>query len=367
MSIPTTSHVAPDFIELFGRVLKNMRRVWLSPTGQPFAIAGSGTFAMDMAVANIVEPGDKILVYNTGYFSDRMHAMMERYGGKVTVLSSSLGEVPPLEEVEQELQSGDYKVVTITYVDTSTGIVADVEGIAGLARKYGTFSIVDGVCATAGVELYQDEWAVDIYLTASQKAVGVPPGLALLVVSQSFLDWFRTRKSPVMNFYADINNWLPIMEAYEEGRAAYFGTPAVNLTYALDTSLRLILEEGMEARFARHRRLGKAFKAGITALGLDELPARPELSAPTLSAVYYPAGADAALVQSIKQAGVIVAGGLHPEAKDRYFRVGHMGSVNASDIVSTLGAIEQGLAESGYEFEPGVGVAAARRVLVETA
>jgi alanine-glyoxylate transaminase/serine-glyoxylate transaminase/serine-pyruvate transaminase len=365
MSTPTTSHVAPQFVELFGRSLENMRKVWLAEKGQPFVIAGSGTFAMDMAVANTVEPGDKILVYNTGYFSDRMHAMMERYGAEVKVVSSELGEVPALERVEEELKTGEYCAVTITHVDTSTGIVADVKSIAALANKYDTLSIVDGVCATAGVELRQDEWGVDVYLTASQKAVGVPPGLALLVFSQKFLEKYEEREAPVQNFYADIDNWLPIMEAYEARDTAYFGTPAVNLMYALDVSLTNILEEGMEARFARHKRLGKAFKAGIKALGLREIPNSPEISAPTLSAVYFPEGVDASLVGKIKEAGVIVAGGLHPEAKDKYFRVGHMGSVNENDILATLGAIEQGLAECDYSFEPGAGLSAARSVLQE--
>jgi len=362
---PTTSHVAPEFIALFSRSLKAMREVWLSETGQPFAIAGSGTFAMDMAVANTVEPGDRVLVYNTGYFSDRMHAMMERYGADVKVLSAPLGEVPALDEVEHELKTGDYKVVTVTHVDTSTGIVADVKSIAALASSHGVFSIVDGVCATAAVELRQDEWDVDMYLTASQKAIGVPPGLALMVVSQKFMDWFAGRETPVMNFYADFYNWLPIMEAYENRRAAYFGTPAVNLMYALDVSLGHILEEGMEARFARHRLLGRAFKAGIAALGLKEIPNHPEISAPTLSAVYYPEGIDSALVGHINDAGAIVAGGLHPEVRQRYFRVGHMGSANQGDILATLGAIEQGLDKLGYSFEQGASLAAAREVFAE--
>jgi alanine-glyoxylate transaminase/serine-glyoxylate transaminase/serine-pyruvate transaminase len=153
------------------------------------------------------------------------------------------------------------------------------------------------------------------------------------------------------------------MQAYEERRPAYFGTPAVNLIWALNVSLGQILEEGMEARFARHRRLSAALKAAVAALGMDQVPVAPGRTATTLTAPYYPGGVDASVLAHINRAGVILAGGLHPEIKARYFRIGHMGAVTASDILATVGAIEQGLAAVGYPFEPGAGLAAAQRAL----
>jgi len=364
MGMATTSHIAPNFIEVFGRALERLRQVFLCPSGQPFVVAGSGTLAMDMAAANLIEAGDKALVVNTGYFSDRFAAILARYGAEVThVRAPAIGDAPALEEVESALKRDGYKLMTITHVDTSTAVGVDVKGLAALGREHGALVVVDGVCAVAGEEMRQEEWGIDLALTASQKAIGVPPGLALMVAGPRAMEAFRNRRTPVANYYADWANWLPIMEDYEARQPGYFGTPAVNLIWALDVSLGQILEEGMEARFARHRRLSEAFKAAITALGLKQVPVSPDKAATTLTAPYFPDGVDRTLLRYIKEAGVIAAGGLHPAIKDRYFRIGHMGAVNSSDILATVGAIEQGLARAGYQFEAGVGLAAAQAVL----
>ncbi len=364
MGMPTTSHVAPNFIEVFGQALERLRQVFLCPSGQPFIIAGSGTLAMDIAAANLIEPGDKALVVNTGYFSNRFATILERYRAAVTqVGATAVGDTPALEDVESVLREGGYKLMTITHVDTSTAVAADVKALAALGREYGTQVVVDGVCSVAGEEMRQEEWGIDLALTASQKAIGVPPGLALVVAGPQAMDAFRTRKTPVGNYYADWTNWLPIMEAYEARRPSYFGTPPVNLIWALNVSLGQILEEGMDARFVRHRRLNEAFKAAVTALGMKQVPVSANKTATTLTAPYYPNGVDSTLLGHIRDAGVIVAGGLHPAIRDRYFRVGHMGAVNASDILATIGAIEKGLAQVGYKFEAGVGLAAVQAVL----
>jgi len=365
MGMPTTSHVAPNFIEVFGQALERLRQVFLCPGGQPFVVAGSGTLAMDMAASNLIEPGDRALVVNTGYFGDRYGAILERYGAVVTqVRAPAVGDAPTLEEVEAALKGGGYKLMTVTHVDTSTAVGADVQGLAALGRRYGTLVVVDGVCAVAGEEMRQEEWGVDLALTASQKAIGTPPGLALVVAGPRALEAFRSRKAPVGNYYADWTEWLPIMQAYEARRPAYFGTPPVNLLWALNVSLGQILDEGMEPRFARHRRLSAAFKAAITVLGMKQVPVSADKMAATLTAPYYPEGVTGALLGHVNQAGAILAGGLHPAIKDRYFRIGHMGAVSASDILTTIGAIEQGLAQVGYQFEPGAGLAAAQELLI---
>jgi alanine-glyoxylate transaminase/serine-glyoxylate transaminase/serine-pyruvate transaminase len=356
--------VAANFVDVFGQALENVRKVFLAPGGQPFVVAGSGTLAMDMAATNLVEQGDKVLVVNTGYFSDRFAKILERYGAAAThVHAREVGDAPGPKEVEEALDSVKPKLMTITHVDTSTGIATDVKGLAALGRKHNVLVVVDGVCATAGEEMRQEEWGIDVALTASQKAIGVPPGLALLVAGSRAMDAFRRRSTPVSNYYADWNEWLPIMQAYEGRRPSYFATPAVNLIWALHVSLKEILAEGMEARFARHRKLSGAFKAGLTALGLRQVPKRPELCATTLSAILYPQGVDRTLLKYIDEAGVIVAGGLHPAIRDQYFRVGHMGAVGPSDIMATLSAIETGLQRSGYKFEAGAGLAAAQAQL----
>jgi alanine-glyoxylate transaminase/serine-glyoxylate transaminase/serine-pyruvate transaminase len=365
MAMPTTSHVAADFIQVFGQALDRMQQVFLCPEGQPFVVAGSGTLAMDMAAANLTEPGDQVLVVNTGYFGDRFAAILERYGATVTqVRSRAVGDAPSLEEVEAALQRQGYKLMTITHVDTSTAVRADVQRLAALGHQCGVLVVVDGVCATGGEELRQTDWQVDLALTASQKAIGVPPGLALLVAGPRAMDAFRRRKNPVGSYYSDWTLWLPIMEAYQARQAGYFGTPPVNLIWALNTSLSQILGEGMETRVARHRRLSKAFKASMAALGMDQLPVRPEVAADTMTAAYYPDNVTASVLGHINQAGVILAGGLYPTIKERYFRVGHMGAVTPSDILTTVGAIEYGLARAGHRFEPGAGLDAAQSILL---
>ena len=241
LGAPTAGHTAPEFVALFSQTLEMMRKVFLAPNGTPFVLAGSGTLAMDTAVCNVIEPGDRALVIATGYFSDRMATILERYGAEVTIARADVGDGVPLERVEAELARVKPKVMTLTHVDTSTGVAVDVRALAKLGRDHNALVIVDGVCSVAGMELCQEDWDVDIVLTASQKAIGVPPGLALLVVSARALETFKARKKPVMSYYSDWTNWLPVMQAYDARKPAYFGTPAVNLVYALHESLRQII------------------------------------------------------------------------------------------------------------------------------
>lgn len=367
MAVATPSHVAPNFIEVFGNSLELMRKVWMAPSGQPFVIAGSGTLAMDMAAANIIEKGEAALVISTGYFGERFKDILECYGANTTILKAPIGEVVSLETIENELKKKQYKVVTFTHVDTSTGVMVHPEAIAKLATKYNALSILDGVCSVAGEEIRQEEWGVDIVLTGSQKAIGVPPGLALLVVSQKAMDVWKNRKTPVANYYADWSNWLPVMTAYEERRPSYFGTPPVNLILALETSLKLICAEGMEKRVERHQKLAKAFRAAIQVLGLRMLPKTKEIAAHTLSAVYFPEGIDGASLRAkMVESDVIIAGGLLPEIKTTYFRVGHMGAVSSNDLFAVLGALEGALAALNHTFMPGESLQAFQNALLKS-
>jgi alanine-glyoxylate transaminase/serine-glyoxylate transaminase/serine-pyruvate transaminase len=361
LGAPTASHLAPNFIEAFGQALEKLRQVFLSDDGQPFVLAGSGTLAMDTAVANVIESGDKALVVNTGYFSDRMAAILERYGAQVTHVKAPVGGRPSIEQVEAALKQNQFKVMAITHVDTSTAVITDIKALAKLAQQYSALSIVDGVCSIAGEELRMSEWGVDIALTASQKAISVPPGLALVVASPRAMQAFKQRKTPVMSYYSDWANWLPIMEAYEARKPSYFGTPAVNLIFALNVSLDQILKEGLEARFKRHHALGAAVQAALKALELDQVPVKEEFAAHTLTAPRYPKGVTQAdLLPKVQRAGATLAGGLHPQIRAEYFRIGHMGPTNVGDVLATIGAIETALKQCGYAFTSGTGVAAAQ-------
>ena len=297
MSQPVFSHVDSAFIAIFGQALKDMRAVFQAGDDyQPFVVAGSGTLAMDSAVANLVEPGDRVLVIETGYFGGRMADICQRYGGEVDMLVAAPGDTISAEEVATQLQQADYDLVTVTHVDTSTGVLTDVQGIAAAAKDAGALIIVDGVCATAAEEMRQQDWGVDVYLTASQKAIGVPPGLALWVVSPSGLAKWRERSTPVGSYYSDWGLWLPIMESYEGLRPSYFATPSTNLVVALSVSLQQILQEGMEEVYARHCLMGDAVKAGITAMGLGQVPTAADHAAHTLTCPRFPAGVDASLL-----------------------------------------------------------------------
>lgn len=352
-SCPPPSHVAPHVISAFGRALGNMRRVWLAPADAvPFVIAGSGTIAMEMAVANVIDAGDSAVVVNTGYFSDRIAEMITRRGARVVHVKAEVGDAPSLDDVREALAAGTFRALFATHVDTSTGVRVDAEGLARLAREHGALSIFDGVCATAGERFEMEAWGADIYLTASQKAIGLPAGLALLVASQRAIARRAALTTPPP-LSIDFAEWRPIMEAYEAGRPSYFSTPATNLIVALDVGLKELLDtqhgglEGMEARFLLHQRCADEMRSAWSHMGL-ELLCKPALAANTLSAIRYPAGVDATLVKAIAERGVIVAGGLHPSCKDDYFRVGHMGAVTlrSEALEKTRDAVAAALAQA---------------------
>lgn len=354
---PQVGHVNPKFIEVFGACLDDLRDVFAAPDGQPFVVAGSGTLAMEMAVANLVEPGMPVVVVSGGYFAGRMAEILQRHGAQVELVEGEIGDVPPLGQVAAALKNGA-RLLAITQVDTSTGVLSPVKELAALGRRYEALVVVDGVCSVGGQELRQTEWDVDVCLTASQKALATPPGLALVMARPRALDAFQRRQTPVGSYYADWGKWLPIMQAYQARKAAYFATPPVNLVKALGRSLQQIMTEGLENVWQRHLRLSQAFKAGIQALGIEQVPLHPAVQAATLTTMYYPQGYDASLVGKIAAQGVVVAGGLLPQIAARTFRVGHMGIDGIGEILRTLAAMETALEQ------PGVAVAAAQKAWI---
>jgi len=345
------SHVSPDCIEAFGRSITSMRKVWQAEaTSQPFIVAGSGTLAMEMAVVNLVEPGDVVVVVNSGYFSDRVVLMLERRGATVHQARAEPGDVPAIPAVGELLRDVRPTVMFATHVDTSTGARVNAAALADLARDLGILSVFDGVCATAGEEFDMASIGADIYLTASQKAIGLPPGLALLVVSERAMAR-RNELAQLPPLGLDFLVWLPIMTAYEERRPSYFATPATNLIMALDVGLQEILADGIQARVARHTQVASALRRAWSSLGLELVAG--EHSANTLSAIYYPESLDASLVKAIHGRGVSVAGGLHPLIKERYFRIGHMGYTTTRKdwLVQTVSAVAESLKEKGLTVD----------------
>lgn len=362
---PPLGHTSTAFLEIFGGCLDRLRHVFCAADGQPIVAAGSGTLAMELAVANVVEPGDRAVVVDTGYFSRRMADLLKCHGAAVESVSVPAGDCPPLEQVEEALKRGA-KALAITHVDTSTGVLAPVAELAALARRYGALTIVDGVCALGGEELEMKGWDVDICLAASQKALAVPAGVAIVMARPRAIEAFKSRKHPVASYYCDWGQWLPIMQAYQARKPSYFATPPTNLIVALNESVEQMSSEGMEKRWRRHRKLGAAMRAAMQALGLRLVPARIELSADTLTTAYYPEGIDDSFVGRVGQRGVGIAGGLHPDIKGRYFRVGHMGVAGKTEIGMTVAAIEAAFKDAGYSVKAGASIKAAETAYQQT-
>lgn len=349
------SHVAPHCIEAFGASLEMMRQVWrASDDSQPFVVAGSGTLAMDMAIANTVDESDRVVIVNSGYFSDRIAEMTTRRGAQVFHVRAEIGKTPTMDAIESAIAEHEATVVIATHVDTSTGARVDAQAIAKAASKAGALSIFDGVCATVAESFEMEAWDADIYLTASQKAIGLPPGLAMLVVSPRALAR-RDSLAVAPPMYLDFEQWLPIMRAYEERRGSYFATPATPMIMALQAGLAEIVSEGVVEVAKRHKSAAEAMRRAWRALGL-ELLGPEEFASNALSAIRYPAGVDATLPSLIGKHGVVVAGGLHPDCKAEYFRVGHMGFATTQPewLAQTVQAIEDALNEAGHVCSGGV-------------
>jgi alanine-glyoxylate transaminase/serine-glyoxylate transaminase/serine-pyruvate transaminase len=338
-------HLSPPVIEAHGRAIELMRQVWCAgPDAQPFIIPGSGTLAMDVAVHNVVAEGDAVLVVNTGYFSERIAEMARRRGAVVHEVAAPVGSAPTPDEVRAAAESSRPRVIFATHVDTSTGVRVDPGPMCEVAAEFGALTVFDGVCATAAERFLMTEWGADVYLTASQKAIGLPPGLALMVASPAALAR-RNEMDTAVPMALDWLQWLPIMAAYEGRARAYFSTPATNHIMALATSLTDIAGHGMESVFARHEAVAGRMRQAWSELGLELLP-QPLLAANALSAVRYPQGIGPELVAAIAQRGVAVAGGLYPGLKQTYFRVGHMGysTTREDHIGETISAVQDALA-----------------------
>jgi aspartate aminotransferase-like enzyme len=354
---PTVSHVFPAFVEEFRSTLGDFRALCQTTKGQPFIVAGGGTLSMEMAIVNLVAPGEKLLVVSHGYFGDRFVDLATSFGIQCEVLRSEWGQAVAPEALAKKLAEGGFAAVTITHVDTSTGTLAPVAAYAEIMRGRPELFILDGVCATGGVDEPFDQWGLDVLLTAPQKAIAAPPGVALCTFSERAMARRQARAS-VPAYYADLMRWLPIMQ--DPGK--YYSTPCVNEIMALAEALRMLHKEGLPARFARHGKIAKSMRAGLEALGM-KLFTDPGCRADTLSVILLPAGVeDLAFRKALGARGIVVAGGLGPIA-GKAFRLGHMGNIAAGEIVAVLGAIEGALSSLGVKVTPGAAVAAAASFL----
>jgi serine---pyruvate transaminase len=293
-----------------------------------------------------------VLVATAGAFGDRWCALAKAYGADVHELRYSWGETPQPEDLRSRLDETGAEVVVLVHSETSTGVVADVQALARVAREAGALAVVDAVSSLGAVPVETDAWGLDVVVAGSQKALMTPPGLSLATVSVAA--WERSKRSTLPRFYFD---WARMQAALEGGSTPF--TPAVTLVAALDAALGLLLEEGLDAAFARHAALGRACREGAKAMGLELFSPDEERSA-VVTAILTPDGVDAKeLVLELRDRFGITVAGAHGELGSRMFRIGHIGYYDVLDITTALTAVETLLVERGAEIERGVATARA--------
>lgn len=358
----TRGHTDPRFVAIYKNAIE-LTREMLKTDGEVFVISGSGTLAMEMALVNTIAPGEKLLVVSQGYFGDRFIQLGRAFGIEVEVLQSQWGKQVSPEAVERKLTAGQFKAVTITHADTSTGVAANLDLLVPIIKKHGALVILDGVCATAAMEEDMSksygapEYKIDVVLTGSQKAIGVPPGLAVVAFNQTALA-ARQQLERVTAYYCDIYNWLPIMN--DPGK--YFATPPVNLIYAYNEGMKLVLAEGMDKRYKRHNAYGKAVRMALAEYGMKAL-ADEDAAAATLSCILYPDGMDdAAFRAALAKKGIIVAGALAHLA-GKAFRIGHMGNTTEQMLEKAITLIGETMIEMGFPVDPAKAVESFKRCL----
>jgi aspartate aminotransferase-like enzyme len=358
MGRETVAFGEADFIADFKGLAAGLKALWRCD-GEAFIVAGTGTMAMEMAVANVTKRGENILICSHGFFGDRFIDICARKGLSADVLKAPWGTVYTPDQVDAELSRKEYAAVTVTHVDTATGVLAPVRAIGEMLKKKhpGVLLIVDSVAGAGGAEAWMD-WGIDVLFTCSQKAFGVAPGLAMLWASGRAVEK-RRAMGTIPESYFDFERWIPVMH----DPSKYWGTPPVNMIWALKEGLRLIEEEGLEERYARHARHAALFVSSMEALGFRTAAAK-ENRAPTLSVFFYPEGSgpggagtdDTAFRAKLAEEGVQSAGCLG-EFAGKGFRLGHMGNIDKHVLVSTIASVERACIKCGYEIEPGKGLA----------
>ncbi|OMH82577.1 Alanine-glyoxylate aminotransferase 1 [Zancudomyces culisetae] len=360
MATKAIAHTDPIFAASFSELIKNLRTVFGTKDGQPFVIAGSGTLCWDQVSANLVEAGEKVLLLSCGYFGDRFMDCLETYGAKVDCLRSEIGYSCDFDQVAKQLESqaasgSPYKLVAASHVDTSSGVVLDVERLCKLVKEKSpsTLVVVGSVCAAACEDLQFDNWGVDVVFTASQKALGCPPGVAVTVASQRALQVVNNRSTPIPAYYVNWQRWLPIMEAYENKAPKYFATPCVQTIMALNVSVRNIVSYGVEDYLKLHRESSAKFTDGLKKLGLKIIPQSEDVRSHAMSAVWLPEGVKLTdLVPRMAARGVTISGGIFTGHATEYFRIGHMGLVSNDPslgfLEKTLTALKDSLVDAGY-------------------
>lgn len=348
-------HRSKEFSKIFAQTTAALKKLAMTEEDDAFILTSSGTGAMEAAISNTLSPGDQVLSLVCGVFGERWAKISEAFGAKVERLKVEAGQAIALEDLRKRLledKGRQIKAVTLTHNETSTGVINDLQQLVLAVREHGALCIVDAVTSFAAVPIAFKSWGIDILVAGSQKALMLPPGLAVIFVSQRA--WDAYEKSTLPKFYFDLGKCRKSLEA----ETTPF-TPNVSLIIALKQSLEMIQQEGLTSIASRHERMKKALRAGLIGMGLKPLVSELHAS-PTITAVLPPPSISVDQIRRLmnERYQIRLADG-QEELKNKIFRVGHMGYVFERDILMTLATLEVTLVTLGHRCPAGIGVGSA--------
>jgi alanine-glyoxylate transaminase/serine-glyoxylate transaminase/serine-pyruvate transaminase len=346
MAEPLLGHLDPDFLLIMDETQELLRRVMKTGNRLTLPVSGTGSAGMETCFCNLVEPGDRVLVCINGVFGTRMADIVERLRGELHTVEAEWGEPFEAEAIESAIARCSPKVVAIVHAETSTGVRQPLEELGRITHQAGALLLVDAVTSLGGCEVETDEWQIDAIYSGTQKCLSCPPGLAPISFSQRAMDVLDARRTKVPSWYLD----MTMVRNYWGSKRTYHHTAPISMIYALNQALKVICEEGLGARFERHRLNHAALVAGLEAMGLAMLVDEP-CRLPMLNAVLIPEGADDKAVRGrlLTEHGIEIGGGLGPLA-GRIWRIGLMGhSSTRENVLLLLGALEQILEREGAQ------------------
>ncbi|MEO1123564.1 MAG: alanine--glyoxylate aminotransferase family protein [Cyanobacteria bacterium J06639_16] len=325
-------HLDPAYLQMMDEVQELLRYTWQTSNPLTIAVAGTGTAAMEATLANAVEPGDVVLVGVKGYFGHRLVDMAARYGADVRTLTQTWGNPFSLEELRTAMETHHPKILALVHAETSTGVRQPLEGVGELCREFDCLLVLDTVTSLGGLPVFLDQWGVDLAYSCSQKGLSCAPGISPFTMSQRAMEKLNNRPNPVPNWYLD----MKLLAKYWGRDRVYHHTAPVNLTYALREALRLLVEEGLAARWQRHQQNAEKLWSGLEDLGLACHVAK-EFRLPTLTTVRVPEGIDAKAFgrRMLQDHNIEIGGGLG-ELGGKVWRIGLMGHNSNPENVDTL-------------------------------
>jgi len=341
MTLPIVEHLDPYFAEVMDETVELLRYAFKTSNHVTFPISGTGSAGMESAICNIVERGDEVVVCINGFFGERMSEIVKRCGGNSIEVRAPLGKIIDVDAVKDALANSNAKVVAIVHAETSTGVLQPLEEISKIAHEYGALLIVDAVTSLGGCELLVDEWNIDVCYSASQKCLSCPPGLAPITVSERAMNVVRNRQTKVQSWYFDLST---IEKYWLESNRIYHHTAPILLVYALREALRILYEEGLENRWARHEENMRILVEGIEEMGLRIFADKDHIC-PAITSIKVPNGiSDESVRRTLREEyNITISGGLG-ELKGKIWRIGLMGiNSNRKNAILVTEALKNAL------------------------